>query len=87
MQRVGIDPSPVHFFAFFLAVWGAAAHHRGACGGPASPHSGAGGGESIVEADYRFTVEEASERTVLKLRVASGGADAPASLGDEWRGR
>ncbi len=27
-------------------------------------------GESIVESGYRFTVEEASDRTVLKLRVA-----------------
>ena len=31
-------------------------------------------GESIVEAGYRFTVEEASERTVLKLRVEPVGA-------------
>ena len=33
-------------------------------------------GESIVESGYRFTVEEASERTVLKLRVAPVGAGA-----------
>ena len=44
-------------------------------------------GESIVEADYRFTVEEASEPTVLKLRVAPAGSAAPSSLGDERRGR
>ena len=40
-------------------------------------------GESIVEAGYRFTVEEASERTVLKLRVAPVGAAAPAPAGDD----
>ena len=33
-------------------------------------------GESIVESGYRFTVEEASERTVLKLRVEPVGAGA-----------
>ena len=90
MQKIGINPRPVHFFAPFLAVWGAAAHHRGLvvtrlrC----IPVMG----ESIVEADYRFTVEEALERTVLKLRVArrarlrrhrsatnGGDADAPFS--------
>ena len=43
-------------------------------------------GESIVEADYPFTVEEASERTVLKLRAAPAGAAASSSLGDERRG-
>ena len=31
-------------------------------------------GESIVESGYRFTVEEASDRTVLKLRVEPAGA-------------
>ena len=44
-------------------------------------------GESIVEADYRFTMEEASERIVLKLQVAPAGGAAPSSLGDERRGR
>ena len=42
-------------------------------------------GESIVESGYRFTVEEASERTVLKLRVAPAGAGTatPASDGEQ----
>ena len=42
-------------------------------------------GESIVESGYRFTVEEASERTVLKLRVAPVGATAPAPASDDER--
>ena len=44
-------------------------------------------GESIVETDYRFTVEQASDRTVLKLRVALADAATPSSLGDKRRGR
>ena len=43
-------------------------------------------GESIVEAGYRFTVEEASERTVLKLRVEPVGASAPTPAGGGGRG-
>ena len=38
-------------------------------------------GESIVEAGCRFTVEEASERTVLKLRIEPVAASAPAGGG------
>lgn len=43
-------------------------------------------GESIVESGYRFTVEEASERTVLKLRVAPAGAGTATRTGDDGRG-
>ena len=43
-------------------------------------------GESIVEAGYQFTVEEASERTVLKLRVEPVGAVAPATGSDGGQG-
>ena len=40
-----------------------------------------GGGEYIVENGYRFTVVEASERTIIKLRVepeSIAGANPPA---------
>ena len=43
-------------------------------------------GESIVEAGYRFTVEEASDRTVLKLRVEPVGAGTTPATGDGRRG-
>ena len=42
-------------------------------------------GESIVESGYRFTVEEASERTVLKLRVAPVGTGSTASTPKDGR--
>ena len=45
-------------------------------------------GESIGEAGYRFTAEEASDRTVLKLRVepVGAGAGATTSTGDDGQG-
>ena len=42
-------------------------------------------GESIVEAGFRFTVEEASERTELKLRVEPVGTATPAGGGRRQR--
>ena len=44
-------------------------------------------GESIEESGYRFTVEEASERTVLKLRVEPVGAVVPARASGNEEGR
>ena len=43
-------------------------------------------GESIVESGYRFTVEEASERTVLKLRVEPVEAVVSARTSGDERG-
>ena len=86
MKKVGIDPWPVHFFAFFLAVRWAVAHNRGAVSVTRLRRIPVRG-ESIVETDYRFTVEQASDRTVMKLRVAPADAATPSSLGDERRGR
>ena len=43
-------------------------------------------GESVVEAGYLFTVEEASDRTVLKLRVEPVGAGTTTATGGDRRG-